>query len=86
MSPVDLCLKEFPNCWDGGCTTKRLVDTTPVLVNTNRTSFAGVGVTYKKLCECEATTFDPWIAPKCYDNPYSCLNGGTCNDDWNGYT
>ena len=85
MSPVDLCRYEFKDCWSGGCTTKMVVDTTPVLVNSNRTSFAGIGVTYVQVCQCDATAFGPWTAPKCSDSPYSCLNGGTCLDNWNGY-
>ena len=44
MSPVDMCTAEV--CFDEACTTERVIAPTPIAINTNQTSFAGLNVTY----------------------------------------
>jgi hypothetical protein len=81
-SPIDLCREEFKDCWDLGCTTEVTYDTGPYLVNTNQTSLVGANATFTQGCVCATNDFTD-AAPKCDLN--SCMNGGTCQETWNGF-
>ena len=83
QAPIDLCQREYSNCWDAGCVTDVTMTYNPVLVNTNATSFVGVHAIFQQKCVCGPTDFTADI-PKC--GAYSCLNGGSCQENWNGYT
>jgi len=80
MSPIDLCYDNYVQCWSSGCVTKKTVDSDPVLVNANASSFVGIDVKYARSCD---DFSDPWSDPKCSET--SCLNNGTCQQSWSGY-
>jgi hypothetical protein len=83
MIPVDLCATETANC-SAGCNTIVAADSSPLLVNTNGSSFTGVNVNYIRSCEsCDSLSTVPWMSSTC--SLTSCLNGGTCRQQWNGY-
>jgi len=82
MAPISQCLHEFQDCWSGGCSTVMDATLDPVLVNTNQSSFVGLEALFSQQCVCESRQFSH-EAPTC--GAYSCLNGGTCQENWNGY-
>ncbi|ELU14775.1 hypothetical protein CAPTEDRAFT_226653 [Capitella teleta] len=82
-APIDMCRKEFQDCWDSGCTTVITPTADPALVNANQTAFAGVNSTVEQRCVCATSDFTD-DAPQCEIN--SCMNGGTCQETWNGFS
>jgi hypothetical protein len=83
MAPVDLCAVETANC-SAGCNTITVADSSPLLVNINGSSFTGVNVNYLRSCEaCSSLNTVPWTSQTC--SLASCLNGGKCQQNWNGY-
>ncbi len=75
MVPIDECMKE--KCEGGGCSNKLIVNSDPLLINTNGTSLIGVTSYVVSECECTARKFeDADSSPRC--RPDSCLNGGNC--------
>ncbi len=73
MVPIDECMKE--KCEGGGCSNRLVVNSDPLLINTNGTSLIGVTSYVVSECECTARKFSE-DATRC--RPDSCLNGGNC--------
>jgi len=83
LSPVDLCLDDHVDCWNGGCVTERVVNNAPLLVNSNSSSFVGIEVTYVRSCRACDSSVGPWSDTEC--SAISCLNDGVCQQSWNGF-
>jgi len=86
MAPIDLCLDDSADCWNGGCVTERVVNNDPLLVNYNSTAFVGINVAYVRLCgddAADAAATGLWSDSTC--SATSCLNDGICQQSWNGY-
>ncbi|XP_022246295.1 neural-cadherin-like [Limulus polyphemus] len=81
MVGIDECIYEKVNC-EGSCTNKLMVESHPVVVNANKTSFVGINSWVKPQCKCGAREFSE--PETCKKYPPTCLNGGRCNIAGNG--